>query len=508
MRKIKEILRLALLCGLSHRQISRSVNLGKGTVGDYLRRARAADLTWEAVEKLSALEVEQQLFASARRPPETSRPTPCWREVHEEFQKKHVTLSLLWQEYKADEPGGYEYSRFCDLYGEWKGELDVCMRQEHKAGEKLFVDYAGSTAEVVDAKSGEIREAQIFVAVLGASNYTYAEATWSQDLKDWVSSHMRALEHYGGVPEIVVPDNLKSGVNKACRYEPDVNRTYTELSEHYGFAVIPARPRKPRDKAKVEAGVLQVSRWVLACLRNQTFFSLADLNREIQGLVQKLNDKPLKVLKEARRALFERLERPVLSPLPEQRYEIARWQKAKPGIDYHVEVDKHYYSVPYQLVRHRLEVRLTARTVEVFHNNERRAVHVRSYRAGHHTTVREHMPKSHQGYLEWTPKRLVRWASKMGPSTAGLVEAILSSRPHPQQGYRSCLGLLRLENKYNAERLEAACQRALAVGGLSYKSVRSILENGLDRQPLPEQASDREDSPLSHDNIRGRNYYR
>jgi len=507
MRKIRETLRLKWAQGLSHRQAARSCGIGRGTVSDYVLRARSAGLTcWKQVEGLSDVDLERRLFPSSLRVAgRRARPLPDWAEVHQELKRKSVTLSLLWEEYKSVQPEGYEYSRFCELYGEWSGRLAVCLRQEHKAGEKLFVDYSGQTVDVVNPSTGEAREAQVFVAVLGASSYAYAEATWTQDLQDWTDSHRRAFEFFDGVTELVIPDNLKSGVLKPCRYEPDINPTYNDLAQHYGTAVLPARVRKPRDKAKVEAGVLLVERWILACLRNRTFFSLAELNAEIRRLLDKLNSRPMQVLKLSRRELYERLDRPALKPLPAQAYVYGEWSKARVSIDYHVEIERHYYSVPYQLVKKQLDVRVRSHSVECFHKGQRVAVHVRSWFAGRHTTVREHMPKAHQAYLEWTPQRLIQWARQTGPATAGVVDAIMSSRAHPQQGFRPCLGLLRLGKTYSPLRLEAACRRALALGSTSYKTVKSILEKHLEHQPLP--AKRPHTPPLDHGNIRGADYY-
>lgn len=504
MRKIREVLRLKWVLGLSHRQVQRSVRLGLGTVAEYLRRAKLEGLSWAQVESLSDAELEQRLFP--RRPATAvgEREVPDWSKVHRELTRKGVTLALLWQEYRERESEGYGYSRFCQLYRAWEGQLEVCLRQQYRGGEMLFVDYAGQTVEVIDAQSGEVREAAIFVAALGASSYTYAEATWSQDLGDWIGSHVRTFAALGGVSELVVPDNLKSGVTSPCRYDPDVNRTYAELAEHYGVAVLPARVRKPRDKAKVESGVLQVSRWILARLRNERFFSLPELNARIAALLVELNERPLRVLRVSRRELFEQLDRPALRPLPPQPYEMAEWKKVRVGPDYHVELEGHYYSVPYQLVKKQLDLRATAQMVEVLDGGKRVAAHRRDRRRGRHTTLAEHMPKAHREYLEWTPPRLIRWAEKSGPATAELVEQIMLSRAHPQQGFRACLGIMRLGKTYGAERLEAACRRALAVGGLSYKSVRSILANGLDQEPLEESA---EAASIEHDNVRGASYY-
>ena len=360
---------------------------------------------------------------------------------------------------------------------------------------------------IVDRTTGEIRQAQIFVAVLGASNYTYAEATWTQGLDDWLMAHVRAFAFFGGVPEIVVPDNLKAGVQAAHRYEPDLNPSYADLAAHYGVAVIPARACKPRDKAKVEAGVLVVERWILARLRHRSLFGLAELNQVLGEWLAALNHRAFQKLSGSRREWFETLEQPALRPLPAEPYEFARWKKARVNIDYHIEAERHYYSVPYTLVRQEVDVRLTATTVEVFHHRQRMAGYRRDPRPGRYTTVTAHMPKAHREYAEWTPERLVRWADQTGPSTAALVERILATRPHPQQGYRSCLGILRLGKTYGADRLEAACRRALAIGGFSYKSVDSILKRGLDQQPLPDPTPSTESAPPPHANLRGPAYY-
>jgi transposase len=416
-----------------------------------------------------------------------------------------VTLTLLWEEYRSQHPGGYQYSRFCDLYRDWCGQLTTSMRQIHKAGEKMFVDYAGHTLPIVDRSTGEIREAQIFVAVLGASSYTFAEATWSQALADWIGSHTRALSFFGGVPQIIVPDNLKSGVNKPCRYEPDLNPTYNDLALHYGTAVIPARVRKPKDKAKAEVAVQVVERWILARLRNRTFFCLAEANAAIAELLEDLNNRPFKKLPGSRREAFETLDQPALRPLPEAPYEFAEWKKARVNIDYHVEVLGHYYSAPYQLLKQQLDVRLTATTVECFHKNKRVASHRRSDLKGRHSTLAEHMPKAHQEYAGWDAKRLIGWATTAGADTAALVEKILAPRAHPQQGFRAALGLMRLGKLHGQDRLEAACKRALLTGATSYKSVASILERGLDRQALPEPKAPA--APINHRNIRGNTYY-
>ncbi len=505
MRKIREVLRLRLEAGLSARQIAASLQMARSTVGEYERRLAAAGLSWPLPAGLSDTEIERRLFPPPPAVPVGARAVPDWVRVHEELRRPGVTLTLLWEEYRTSHPEGFAYSWFCEHYRSWTGKLDVVMRQSHRAGEKLFVDYTGQTVEVIDRSTGELRTAQIFVAVLGASNYTFAEATWTQGLSDWIGSHVRALAYLGGVPEVLVPDNLRSGVSRACRYEPDINPTYAELATHYGVAVVPARVRRPRDKAKVEGGVLVVERWILAALRHRQFFSLAELNRAIAELLKRLNARPFKKLPGSRREAFARVDQPVLRPLPASPYVYATWKKVRVHIDYHVELDGHYYSVPYALVKQPLQVRLTDKTVECFHKGQRVASHVRSSAQGHHTTTPEHMPKAHREYAQWTPQRLVRWAEQTGPATAGVVGHILAHRPHPQQGFRSCLGILRLAERYGADRLEAACRRALRLNAYRYKSIASILERGLDRQPLPEQQE--LTLPAAHDPVRGPGYY-
>jgi transposase len=426
--------------------------------------------------------------------------------LYKEMKRRGVTLQLLWYEYRKGNPEGYQYSQFCHHYRLWTKKLDVTLRQEHRAGEKLFVDYAGQTVPIVDPSTGEVMQAQIFVAALGASNYTFAEASRAQDLPSWIRSHVHAFEFFGGVSDILVPDNLKAGVTHPCRYEPDLNPTYHDLAQHYGTTVIPARSGHPRDKAKVESAVLVSERWILAALRNHTFFSLAELNRSIAEKLQELNNRRFNKLDATRRTLFEAVDKPALKPLPLTPYEYAEWRKVTVNIDYHVAADRHYYSVPYQLVREQVEVRLTSTTVEVLFKNKRVASHPRSYRQGGFSTLPQHMPKAHQKYLQWTPSRIIRWAEQYGPMTQKLVTAILDSRPHPEQGFRSCLGIMRLGKRYPHERLEAACARALAIKAYSYKNVESILKNGLDQQSLLFNQDD-QTQPLTHQNVRGKDYY-
>ena len=505
MRKIAEVLRLKWECGLSNRTVARSCSISHSTVAQYLRHAHEAGLSWPLPAGMGEDTLYELLFPKASQPGKRVIPCPDWSLVHTELRKKAVTLRLLWIEYREAHPDGYGYSQFCTLYREWAKRLKPSMRLSHKGGEKVFVDYAGQTVPIVDPHTGEVHEVQIFVGVLGASNYTYAEAHESQELPNWIGAHVRMFAFFGGVTEIVVPDNLKAGVKHPCRYEPDLNPTYQDLAQHYGTAVIPARVRKPKDKAKAEVGVQVVERWILARLRNRTFFNLADLNQAIRELLEELNTRPMQHLERSRRTLFEQLDQPALKPLPEQPYEFAIWKKARVNIDYHIEFEKHYYSVPYTLIHKEVYVRATQSIIEVFYNNRRVASHPRVKSPGRHTTVSEHMPTAHQKYLEWSPERITRWTQKIGPHTSQLVQVLLDSRQHPQQAYRSCLGLLRLGSRYGEERLEAACRRALPAGIHSYKGVKNILDAKLDQVELNEPSAV---VPDTHENIRGQAYYR
>ena len=505
MRKIREILRLVIGEGLSRRQAAAATGSPYSTIADHLARAQRAGLGWPLPEDMDDAALEARLFAKAEAPPSASRPLPDWALVHHELRRKGVTLQLLWLEYKERFPDGYQYTQFCRYYRTWQGRLDLVMRQEHHAGEKLFVDFSGMTIPIVDPGTGEVWQAELFVAVLGASNYTYAEALPSQELPHWISAHVHAFTFLGGCPRIVVPDNLRSGVSQPHRYEPEINRTYEEMAAHYGCAVIPARSGKPKDKAKAEQGVLLAERWILAALRQRTFFSLAEANAAIAERLRWLNERPFKKLPGSRRELFESLDGPALRPLPARPYEYAAWKTAKVNIDYHVEVDRHWYSVPYQLVGQHCDIRVTATVVEVLHRGRRVASHRRSADQGRFTTESAHMPEAHRRHAAWTPGRIVAWAERSGPATGTLVTEIMASRPHPEQGFRSCLGIMRLGRRYGDDRLEAAATRALAICAHSYRSVESILKAGLDGQPLPG------DEPAmtigDHANVRGPAYY-
>jgi transposase len=506
MRQIKEVLRLHSL-GRKQREIARSCSISQSTVHEYLKAAQAAGKSWPEVSDWDDVQLERALFsqrpAPIRRPPHS---IPDFAIIHHELQShKHVTLQLVWEEYRQLHPDSHGYSRFCDLYRSWLQKRDLVLRQQHRAGEKMFVDHAGDTIPLTNRETGDITPAYLFVAVLGASSYTYADATQFRDLPNWIGSHVRAFEHFSGVPEIVVPDNWKTAVTRACRYEPDLNRTYWEMAQHYHVAIIPARAGKPKDKAKVENGVLLAEGWILAALRHQTFFDLLSLNQAIAELLDRLNHRPFKKREGCRWDLFCQLDRPALQPLPAQPYCFGEWKTLRVNIDYHVELDHHYYSVPYQLVGQEVDVHCTATTVEIFHRGRRVTSHVRSNVPHHATTQDQHRPKSHQAHLEWTPSRIIAWAATAGASVGQLVEAILASKPHPEAGYRSCLGLIRLGKAYGPERLEKSAARALALQAYSYTSVKSILERGLDRQPLPEELPPA--CLIEHSNLRGASYF-
>jgi transposase len=507
MRQVRELVRLKS-AGLPTREIARRVGVAPSTVRLTLERLAAAGLSDPLPADLTDAMLEARLFANAGAKPGLRRQAePDWAVIHRELKRKHVTLAILWDEYIAQVPDGYRYSRFCELYRAWEGRLSVTMRQDHAGGDKLFVDYAGDTVPViVDRLTGEVRAAQIFVAVLGASNFIYAEASWTQGQADWIGAHTRAFAAIGGVPHLLVPDNAKVAVIKACLYDPQVNRTYADLAAHYGTAILPARPRRPRDKAKVEGGVLIVERWLLGRLRHQRFTSLAELNAAIADMLRQLNDeRPLRRLGRTRRQLLEEIDRPHLKLLPAEPYVFAEWRVRRAGLDYHLEIDGHYYSVPYRFARIEVEARLTARTVEIFVKGERIAIHLRASGNHRHTTVPDHMPSSHRRYADWTIERIRNDAARIGPVTAALCDRILERRPHPEQGFRACVGILRLAKPFGIPRLEAAAARALEIGTLSYGSVRSILDHKLDRQAAATRPAD--GPPLLHPNIRGPRYY-
>lgn len=509
MRKIKDVLRLKFEARLSHEKIAAATGMSKGAVTNAVRRALQKGLSWPLPAELDDSRLEALLYAQAA--PRSQYGQPDYARVHQELKRKGVTLQLLWDEYEAAHgEQAYRYSQFCARYHAYRGTLARSMRQVHRAGEKVFIDYSGDTVAVIDPKSGEILSAEIFVATLGASKYAYAEATWTQTLPDWIGSNIRMLEYFGAVPGLWVPDNLKAAIKTACRYEPEATSTYGDCARHYGAAILPARPYRAKDKAAVEMSVLVVQRWILARLRNRQFFSLGELNAAIAELLVDLNRRPFKKLPGCRAEAFESIDRPAMKPLPAMRYEYAEWVKAKVGIDYHAQADRHYYSVPHSLVGEHVMVRVTDTTVECFFKGGRVAAHVRSDLKGQHTTLAAHMPSAHRKHMKWTPGRLLNWGQNIGAGTRAVVQWQLENRPHPEQGYRACLGLLNLSKTYGEERLEAACRRALAIGSPTRKRIIAILKARLDQHPELFPATDTAAATASrtHGNVRGADYFR
>jgi transposase len=509
MRKIREVLRLRYEKELSQRAVAAACGMGSGTVAEYLSRAEQAGLRWPLPPELDDSALEARLFPSP--PPGGGRVPPDLTWVHQELKKAGVTLLLLWEEYRRPHvdaghvEAAYGYSQFCDIYRRWERKLKPSMRQVHKAGEKTFIDFSGKKPHIVDPATGEVITVELFVAALGASSYTYAEATRTQQLHDWTAAHVRMLDYFEGCTEIWVPDQLRSAVTRPCRYEPGVNHSYQELARHYGAVVIPARPGKAKDKARVESMVLVAQRWILARLRNRTFFSLEDLNAAIAELLDDLNGRKMQKIGKSRRELWQQIDRPALRALPATRYEQAEWKVCRVNIDYHIEVDRHVYSVPYQLLGEQMEVRFTRTVVEVYYKGRRLLSHRRRY-DGQPSTVAEHMPSAHRAHAEWTPSRLIHWAEKTGPATGRVVAGILKSRPHPEQGYRACLGLMRLGKRYGADRLEAACERAEYLRAFSYTTVKNILASSQDRIAVDKDVPAKQ-ATHNHDNIRGGSYY-
>jgi transposase len=504
MRQIRQMLRLHH-DGASKREIGRTLGVARSTIQDNLRRAEEAGIGWPLPPDMTDAVLEERLFSKIRhRPSRRQRVEPDWAALAREMKRPGVNLMILWEEYRAAHKEGYGYSRFCDLFREFERRMSPVMRQHHVAGDKLFVDYSGKKIAIADPATGELRDAEIFVGVLGASNYTYAEATFTQSLPDWLGAHVRMFRFLGGVPRLLVPDNLKSGVNKASFYDPEINRSYGKMAAHYEVGVLPARPRKPRDKAKVEAGVRFAQSYILGRLRHLTFFSLAECNAAIKEVLDRMNGRPMRRLGVSRRELFETIERPALRPLPETDWEYAEWRLARVGLDYHIEIEGFYYSVPHSLLRVQVDVRITARIIEIFHRGRRVAAHQRRYGGPRHGTDPEHMPSAHRRYAEWSPERFRRWASNIGPNTEGLVIAVLANRPHPEQGFRTCLGILRLYRGITAARAEAVSARAIEIGALNYRSIASIIANNLDRTSVPSQG---QPTLFDHPNIRGPHYF-
>ena len=501
MRKIREVLRLKFEAGLSDQRIAVAIGSARSTVQECLRRVREAAIPWPLPEELDEEALHAKLYRRAM--PTSPSPVPDFVKLQAELKRPGVTRLLLWQEYKAAHPDGWQYSVFCDQYRRWLATQDLVLRQHHVPGEKCFVDYAGQTAGVTDRATGEWRKAEIFVAVLGASSYTYAEATWTQQLPDWLGSHVRALEFFGGIPGAIVPDNLKSGVIKAHRYDPEINPAYQDFAEHYALAILPARVRKPRDKAKVEVAVQVVERWILARLRDRTFFSLAELNSAIRELLTALNTRPFKRRDGCRQTLFNEIERTALRALPDRPYTFATWKKAKVHLDYHIEVERAYYSVPYKLIGKTVDVRLSAHTLEIFHRQKLVAAHARTINRGHFITAADHRPERHSAVIEHSQERLMQRALAIGPATAAVLTQQLHQRRHPEEALRASLGILRLARDFSPEALEAAATRALELKVYSYRAMRTLMTTTTGEKREQEQQG----LSLMHENVRGEKYF-
>ena len=507
MRKLKEILRLKYQAELSHRKIGVSLSISPGTVSTYINRAKLMGIeSWPLPTHWDDVKLNKQ-FIQTKIKPRTAIPLPNWLMFHPQLKKKGVTKQLLWQEYIERNPDNhYSYPQMCRIYKDWLSIQQPSMRQVHQYGEKLFIDYCGPTLPITDPETGERHGAQIFVAVMGGSNYTFAEATSSQKLEDWVMSHVRAFQFFGAVPDIIVPDNLRSATTRACKYDPDLNPTYQQLAAHYNVTIIPARPLRPKDKAKAENGVLIVERWIMAVLRHETFYSLMQLNLRISELLIRLNTKKFQKLPGNRVSEYHTHELPAMRPLPLIDYQYTFIKKVRVNVDYHVEVNQHYYSVPYGLLRQKIEAHVSDKMVKMYHQNQLVAQHLRAQRIGGYSTLVEHMPKSHQDYATWTPERLKEWAGKLGDAVLQWVEHKLASHLHPQQSGKVCFGLLSLSKHYPQSRLNAACQRALDTGCYRLENIKIILKKNLDKAVYEAEPIDRL-AGIKHDNVRGQGYY-
>lgn len=502
MRQLREILRQRLQGELSVRQIHRSLRVSVGAVSNVVGKAQEMKLDWPMIAQLDDVQLACKFYPEADSRQSTEFEMPDWREVHQELTRKGMTKHLLWEEYTQQYPNrSYSYPQYCHHYQVWLKKQRRSMRQIHKAGEKLFVDYAGQTMPIVCASTGEVRQAQVFVAVMGASNQTYAEGTWTQSLPDWLGSHARAFSFFGGVPQLVIPDNLKSGVTKACRYDPDVTPAYQQLAAHYGTAIVPARPYKPQDKAKAETGVQVIERWILARLRHHTFFSLAELNTCIAALLQDVNNRPFKQLNGTRQSWFDSIDKPALATLPKQPYEYTDIKTVKVNIDYHIQYDDHLYSVPHHLVGERIDVHASNTLITLHFHNKVVASHPRQHRPGM-TTTPGHMPTRHEKHQNWTPGRLMTWAKDIGDEVLKWVNYQLDSKPHQEQAYRVCLGLLNLSRQYPTERLNNACAIANQQHLYRLKHIKAILTSNQDKLYRKRDDSSQH-LPQAHENIRG-----
>jgi len=508
LRDIKKIIKLYYSKTLSLRQIGNSLNKPKSTVADYIIRFERSGLSLSDCAAKSSEEIYAALFPEERKRPKTrlQKILPDPAKIHLELKKKYVTRELLWEEYKALYPDNhYGYTHFCNFYKAWHKRINVSMRINHKAGEKLLIDFSGLKWEYIDKETGELIDVEIFVATLGASGYTYAEATLNQTKPSLIETCSNAFEFFDGITEILVPDNLKSAVTKADLYEPDLNETFQDMADHYGSVVIPARPGRAKDKAKVELSVKLVQRWILARLRHRQFFSLAELNQAIFELLEYFNNRIIKRYGKSRLELYLELDKPVLKPLPTQRYIFREFKFCKVNIDYHVQVEGCFYSVPYQLAGLRVSAIYTINNVEIFHNNKRVAVHVRLYKKGSFSTKEEHMASSHRIYAKWSPSRLIKWGETFGIYTGELIVEILRSKPHPEMGFRSCMAILSTAKKHNdSQAIELTSKKMLELKCYKVKHFKKILTN--------KTYNDDHDAssalyPGMHENIRGHIYY-
>lgn len=505
MTDYREILRLRSL-GFNHSQIATSTGVARQTVITTLTRAIAIGLDWNDAEGLSDRELLQRLI-----PPADTKPVfkmPDYGYVHREMSKPGVTLQLLWFEYcdgcrtVGDTP--YQLTQFKKYYRDYVIQNKATMHINRKPGEIFEVDWAGQAAGIVDSDTGDLINAYIFVAALPYSGYSYVEAFLSQGQEAWIAAHVNAYTFFGGATRILVPDNLKTGVTKHTKTEVILNRSYQELAEHYGTAVIPARVRTPKDKATVEGTVGIISSFILAAIRNQRFFTLHELNEAIKERLYTFNHKPFQK-KDGSRAILFAEERQFLLPLPSAPYELAVWKVATVAFNYHIYADEQYYSVPFEYIKREVSVRMTRNVVEVFFEGSRICSHIRLYgRRGQYSTAEAHMPPNHQQYIQWNSERFRDWAAKIGANTTAMVELILATYKVEQQGYRACMALLKLSDQYSAQRLEAACTKAFFYTPRpSYKSIQTILKAGQDKpveEPQP-QSSDK------HGFTRGADYY-
>jgi len=502
MRKTREILRLRYTANPGLRAIARSCRVSTTTVKRTLAAAETVALTWPLPADLSDSALEQQLFGDRQSGVSAGGPQPDWERVSLELKKKHVTLLLLWEEYRRNHPDGFGYSHWCDLYARWgKTHVEPVLRQECRAGEALFVDWAGSTVPYME--NGKEREAHVFVAVLGGSDLVFADVFTDERLPSWIRAHVEAFTFLGGVPETVVPDNPKTAVTAACRYEPDLNHAYQELAEYYGTVILPARVRKPRDKARAENGVRNVGQRIMAPLRHCQFMSLGEVREAVLEQRRLLNERPFQKRAGCRRTLFEQVEKPVLRPLPAHPLPVGEWRQSTVYKDYHIELDRLYYSVPYRYIGETVDVRLGDRTVEIFHDGLRLAVHPRQPENGKASTLPEHRTMAHRSYIERDADSFIAKAAAVGGNCAQAVKTILQNFPHPEMAFRSCEGILRLGRQHGAQRLEVACLRCLESGTVRYRHIEQMLSNRMEHIG-PAEA---DPTPVRHANLRGPAYY-